>query len=338
MGSSICIYGAGAVGLDLAWNCIRSGYDVTIIARGSTLEALRLVGIVNETAERELIPPSKFRVFSSSQHAGAHDIVFITTKVDSLLEVAPEIPPLLSPDSVVISATNGIPPWYSYLQEATIGRFSFPLEPRTQFLQSVPGHLLIGGIVERSCELGAPGIIRKATGKGYTIGELDHTHSDRSGQIQELLNHAGFKVTISDNIHRDIWLKLIGNIAVNPLSVLTQSNIGEMLCDRLVRQRMISAARQAESVGIRLGVINTGDFNEESFLSTMAEKLGTHRPSMLQDFEKGKPLEVPRILGVVEMLANAPGPTARVDSSIITELRNEIEYRLGRPKVVPLSP
>lgn len=338
MSTSICIYGAGAIGLDLAWHCVKGGFTVTLIARGATFDALKDRGILHLDSSVEAIAPSSFRVVPSSREAGPHDMVFLTTKADDLLKISQDIPSLIAPNTVVVSATNGIPPWYSYGQERTIGRFSFPIEPRTQFLSCVAPFQLVGAIVERSSELYEPGVILRSSGKGFTIGELDHRLSHRCAEISEFFNRIGFTATVSNDIHRDIWLKLIGNVAVNPLSVLTEQTIGEMLGVASIRDRMSTVARETEQVGVRLGVIQSGDFREDDFFSFMRDKLGHHRPSMLQDFVQGKGLEVHRILDVVEMLARAPGPVPPVSVAGIKGLQREIDWKVGRSRSPELSP
>ena len=136
--STVCIYGAGAIGLDLAWHVIRAGHAVTIIARDQTRETLERNGIKHMAFPAEKMIPPSFRIVSNSAEAGVQRYIFLTTKVDALLEIAPDVTSLIGPQSLVISATNGIPPWFSHLQDDTIGRFTFPLEPRQTFLAAIP--------------------------------------------------------------------------------------------------------------------------------------------------------------------------------------------------------
>lgn len=325
---SICIYGAGAIGLDLAKNLIMSGNDVTIIARGETLDALRSRGIVHHSSAPSLIRPCDFRAVSSAPEAGVHSFIFLTTRVDDLLEITSDISALLGSHSCVISATNGIPPWFSFSQESTIGRFTFSLEPRERFLSAVPAKHLLGCIVERRVELAEPGALKVCAGKGFTIGELDHTRSLRAEDVAAMLKAAGFGVTVSEDVHRDIWLKLAGNIAVNPLSVLSGDTIGEMLANPTLRARIQMLLKESIQVGVRLGVIQHRDFDEAAFFNFMSEQLGSHRPSMFYHFQRGKPLELHRILEVVEMLAVAPGPLPAADVTSIAELRKELALKV----------
>lgn len=325
---SLCIYGAGAIGLDLAWNAIQAGHQVTVIARGQSHEALKNIGIRHLGFGQSILPASDFQTLLSPDEGEPQDLIFLTTKVDDLTEVAGKLGPLLHPKTVVVSATNGIPPWFSYLQEETIGRFEFTREPREKFLASLPINHLLGGIVGRSAELADPGVIARSTGRGFTIGELDHQSSERTSEVAKFLGEAGFSIHVSENIHRDIWLKLIGNVVANPLSVIMHATVGEMLAQPQTFERMRRIAAEAVAVGLRLGVLREGDFHEGEFFEFFQTKLSHHRPSMLQDFLKGKPLEVNRILDVVEMFARVPGPVPPVDVPEIEYLQDELRGKI----------
>ncbi len=327
--SKICIYGAGSIGLDLAWHLIRAGNDVTLISRDKTLEALESHGIRHAGAPSERILPGAFKVTASAVEAGVHRYIFLTTKVDDLIEIASDVKHLIGPQSLVISATNGVPPWYSHLQDDTIGRFTFPHEPRERFFAEIPAAQLIGAIVERNVQLSAPGILQQSGGKGFTIGELDHEDSARVDSVVHLINQTGLHATKTNNIHREIWLKLIGNISLNPLSVITEQTVGKMMSNDRVFQRMQRLAREATRVGIRIGVIKPSDFREEQFFAFAREKLSEHRPSMLQDFQRGKNLEIHRIVEVVEMLARAPGPGAVIEIPALKELDKELKLKVA---------
>jgi 2-dehydropantoate 2-reductase len=166
--------------------------------------------------------PSQYSVIEKTSDGDKQDIVFLTAKADNLLDISYQIPPLLKENTIVISATNGIPPWYSYLQNETIGRFSFNTKPRQIFINNVGAERIIGAVIERSVQrLGSCQILH-SFGSGYRLGELDHKSSERLLFLQDILQKAHLSAIISNDIHRDIWLKLIGNVCLSPTSVIEE--------------------------------------------------------------------------------------------------------------------
>jgi 2-dehydropantoate 2-reductase len=301
----IAIYGAGAIGLDMGVHLIEAGHRVSLIARGSTLSTLNQLGIEHWdlNGRCRVLPKESFDCFSADEELLPQDIVFLTVKADALFDISENIARLLKGDTLVVSTTNGIPPWYSFLQNNTIGRHLRFTQGRNIFLDRIPGKQIIGAVIERSVNRRGPNQVVHSFGKGYCIGELDHTRTERLESLLALLNQAKLESRVSDDIHRDIYLKLIGNICVNPLSVLAEKNIGGLLSNPEIRKEMAEIAFEAEAVGLAIGVIKIGDFAFDRFISFMEINLAHHEPSMLQDFRCGKPLELRRILEVVIMLA-----------------------------------
>ena len=326
--SSCCIYGAGAIGLDLTWQLVRSGHAVTVIARGERRETLERQGIRHLGFPGEKIAPSGFRIASSSEEAGPHRYIFLAVRVESLVDIAPDIRGLVTPQSLIISATNGIPPWFFHLQEETLARFTLPAEARLKFLEDVPGEQIVGAIVERTAVLSSPSTIQSANGKGFVIGELHHGDSARCQATAKLLTSAGLSTTQTQNIHRDIWLRMIPNIALNPLSLLTEQTAAKLLANEKSAQRIRRLAQETAKVGIRLGVLRPHDFREEHLLQTAQQKLHDQRTWMLHDFLRGKQLEVHRTIEAVEQLARAPGPTPVIETPALRELDKELRQRM----------
>jgi 2-dehydropantoate 2-reductase len=331
---AICIYGAGAIGLDLGVNLIAQDHRVTFIARGVTLDALRSSGIVYHTGDslREL-SPREFSCTADPHSAGPQNYVFLTVKADALLDISESIPPLLHPGTVVVSATNGIPPWYSHLQDHTIGRYLQDTEPRERFFRSVPSAQIVGALIQRSVTRHGPNAITHTAGTGYEIGELDHKIEGRTLALKRLLEDAGFTVTLSEDIHRDVWIKLLGNICVNPLSVITGRTIGEMLDDTAIRRRMELLVEETHEVGLRLGVIEPGDFALDDFLSFADAHLRDHETSMLQHFKRGSDLETHRMLEIVITLGELKGIEAPISQlkSVLDEIREKLLARTTGP-------
>ncbi len=327
----VAIYGSGSIGLDLGVHLIEGGHEVTFIARNETFEALCRDGIEfrSMTEPSRTIASKNYRAVDSAHNAGVQDIIFLTTKADVLLEVASLLEPLFKQSTIVISATNGIPPWYSYLQEQTIGRFLQNTIPRETFLHSVGAERLIGAVVERGIKRIRPTEVVHLFGRGYRIGEPSQVHSERLELIRQIMNDARLDATITTNIHRDIWVKLIGNICVNPLSVLAEKNIGQLLVDKTMLCEMQLLSIEGVEVGTKLGVIEPSDFKFDAFVKFMEDNLAHHEPSMLQDYKRGRPLEIDRIVEVVIMLAGLSGvdipvPTLR---SVYKSLQSKVMDR-----------
>lgn len=330
---SICIFGAGAIGLDLAGQLLLGGRKIAVCTRGATFEALRTTGIVwTYQNEPVVFAPERFTLRSSVVEARKYDLIFLTTGVEALEEIAPAVSGIAHPGSVILSATNGIPPWYSLKQDTTIGRFEFSTAPREAFSRFINPESVLGVVVGRFAHSASPGVVSEAGGSGYTIGTLDHQPSARVSEVQRFLAESGITVRISDNIHRDIWLKLIGNVATNPLSVLTEKNIGEMLSEPATEGRMRTLCREVVAVGVRLGVISDRDFNEEAYFTFLRDRLSEHRTSMLRHFQTNKRLEIDRIIGAVRMLAVADGPAPAVNVPAILELESQIFEKLAMPE------
>ena len=312
---TFCIIGAGAIGIDLGALLIRSGYEVAFIARGETLDRLRRRGILYTPADgTEIsISPTSYQVTDSTRDISSRDYVFLTVKSDALLEVAEQVPPLLHEGTLVITATNGIPPWYSCGRGISIEKHLRNTNVRDRFLHYVDQKHILGMVVGRNATNISPGRVRCNAVGSYIIGELDHSISARCEYLKGLLSAAGFDVRVSDNIHRNIWLKLLINITVNPLSVLTALPIGQMFDNEKVRIEARAIMEEVHSLGSKLGVVKPGDFDAERIFESFRRKRRMQYTSMYQDYMKGRPLELDRIIEVVLMLAgletvNVPTP------------------------------
>ncbi|MBY0546624.1 MAG: 2-dehydropantoate 2-reductase [Candidatus Obscuribacterales bacterium] len=304
---SIAIYGPGAIGLDMSVHLIEAGHNVSLIARGETKSKLQGRGIEYSSSDNQIsISPDRFACTDSPRTLTKQDYVILTVKADALLDIREELPHLIGDHTIIVSATNGIPPWYSYLQDDTVCRYLKKSLPREQFLSCVPAAQIIGLIIERSVTREDGYRVFHNSGTGYVIGEPDHTTKERTVALKALLEDAGFTVQISDNIHRDIWVKLLGNIFVNPLSVMTEQTIGQMMGNPEVKARAISLVEEALEIGVRLGVLTRNDFSMNALIQRCEGRLAKHETSMLRDYKSGNPLELHRILEVVIMFADLP--------------------------------
>ena len=324
----IAIYGSGAIGLDLGVHLIEAGHRVSFIARSETKTKLVSSGIIYQSVQQpRTVKPNQFFCTDDTSTLSSQDYVFLTIKADDLLEIAKCLEPLIGQDTVVISATNGIPPWYSYLQDRTIGRFLDNTGPRDEFLKHIPGEKIVGAAIERSVTRSNGNEVCHNSGSGYVIGELSHVVERRTLELKSVLEGAGLSADISDNIHRDIWLKLMGNIFVNPLSVLTEHTIGEMMNDPKVLSRATKMVEETLKVGLHLGVISANDFDMEALVTRCRGRLTNHETSMLRDYKNGNKIELHRIVEVVIMLAELPGVNIPVPE--VKSVREDVLRKLG---------
>ncbi len=299
----LAVLGAGAIGAYVGAALARGGSDVTLIARGAHLRAMQENGV------QVLSPRGDFRVHSPATDeieavAGA-DAVFIGLKAYSLPELAPRLAAALGPGTAVIAAQNGIPWWYFQ---------SHPGPLRDTVLESVdPGGVIsgsiepervVGCVVYCSSEIVTPGVIRHIEGTRFAIGEPDGTPSERCRRISEAFVAGGLKCPVEERLRDQIWLKLVGNAAFNPVTALTGATLGELGARPEMVELLRAVFEECAAVAAKLGI---------EFPVSLERRLqagiavGDHRTSMLQDLEAGKPLEIDCLTGAVIELAERLG-------------------------------
>lgn len=294
------IAGAGAVGAYLGAALARAGSDVMLLARGAQLRAIAEGGVrvVSPEGNFEARPPVTDRFEAV---AGA-DVVFLAVKAHSLPELAPKLGPTLAPETAVVSLQNGIPWWFANLER---------VDPGGAIAKVIEARRVIGGLVYFATELVEPGVVRHIEGRRLSIGEPDGSRSERCRAIAAALVAAGVRCPITTHIREEIWVKLLGNVAFNPISALTGATLGRMAADpdvaALVRAMMTEVQYVAERLGFKLPV--TIDQRIAG-----AAQVGEHKTSMLQDFEAGRPLELEAVVGAVLELGermDVPMPCTR---------------------------
>ncbi len=305
--SRFCILGAGAIGLDIGCQLISRGHHVSFVARGDTLLALRNNGIVCHGSDDApaLVDPGRFQCSDHAADLGSQDVVFLSVKSQSLLEVAEQLAPLLGVDTLVITATNGVPPWFSYGQ-ASIERHLLNTNTRDRFFRFVSPKNLLGSVVDRNVTSVSPAVIRRNAGRGLRIGELDHSLSPRLFQLRQAIQSEAFEIFPSEDIHRDIWHKLLVNVSLNPCSVVYERSIGEMMGDSEIAANIRNIVEEVHELGVLLGIVERGSFDVEAFFARFQNTRKNSFTSMYQDFSHGRPLELNRIVEVVLYLANLP--------------------------------
>ncbi len=314
----IGIFGAGAIGGLLGARLAHAGADVTFIARGPHLAAMQAHGVtLHSGGETLTVHP---RCVADAAEAGIQDFVFVTLKANALPAAAPSIAKMLGPDSALVTAINGVPYWYFYgIDGPHRDRPIDSVDPGGALWRILPPSQAIGCVVYPAAEVVAPGVIVHTYGDRFTLGEPDGSRSPRIAALAAALQAAGFKAPIRPRIRDDIWVKLWGNMAFNPLSALTGATLdrlaGQPDLRAAARAMMLEGQAVAEALGIRFAI----DVDKRI---QGALEVGAHKTSMLQDLERGRPLEIEALLGaVVELgaLVGIPMPSSTLVLALVRE-------------------
>ncbi|MDR7152539.1 2-dehydropantoate 2-reductase [Hydrogenophaga palleronii] len=299
----VTIVGAGAIGGWLGVHLAQAGCTVSALARGETLAALRQHGLrLHQGGELRQVPVN---AVGSAAELGVQDLVVIAVKAPSLASVAATIGPLIGPDTVVLTAMNGVPWWFfEGFGGALAGTPLQAVDPDGGIAQAIPGRHVIGGVVHVSCSLDAPGEIRHHFGNGLILGEPSGQSSERLTALVALLQRSGIVATASQQIQKDVWYKLWGNMTVNPVSALTGATTDRILGDPLVRDFISAVMLEAKAIGGRIG-IPIDQQPEDRHAVTL--KLGAFKTSMLQDVEGNRPVELDALVTAVRELGQLTG-------------------------------
>ena len=292
----ICIYGAGAIGGYLGAQLALAGLDVSLIARGAHLAAMQAHGVklLIDGEERVARPVC----MDDPAELGPQDYVFITLKAPSVPGVLEKMQPLLGADTAVVTAVNGIPWWYFYQLAGPWQDHQLrSIDPDGKQWQLIGPERAIGCVVYPAAEVIEPGVIRHVNGNRFSLGEPDGTKTERVAQLSRVLQQAGFKAPIRNQIRNEIWVKLWGNLSFNPISVLTHATLDVIASDpgtrRIVEAMMLEARQIGEQLGARFGI------DVEQRIDG-AGAVGAHKTSMLQDLERGRTMEIDALLTVVQ--------------------------------------
>ena len=307
----ITIYGAGAIGGYLAAELALAGEDVSIVARGPHLQAIRERGLKLLIEGKEKL--ARVRATEDPGEIGAQDYVILTLKAHSVAPVVDRMRPLFGPDTAVVTAQNGILWWYFYKLRGPWENERLPIaDPGGKIWDGLGPERAIGCVVYPSCEIVEPGVVRHIDGKRFMLGEPDGTKSERVTALSKILTSAGLKSPVRTRIRDDIWLKLWGNVSFNPVSAVTGATLEEMTENPGTREVIRKMMLEAESVARKLGV----DFpvDVDTRISWGAE-VGAHKTSMLQDLEKGRPMEIDALVASVRELGRLTSvPTPTIDT------------------------
>ena len=313
----ICVYGAGAIGgLIAAW-LSRSGHDVSVVARGAQLEAIRKQGLrVRDRASGKV---ESFKV--STSPAGTQDYVVVAVKAQNLTEV--QIERLLGEETSIVTAMNGVPWWFFDRLSFGGGRLRLEsLDPGGKLERAMPTERVVGCVVHLAASTPEPGVIRHNMGERLILGEPGGKNTARTHAIVAALKDAKFEAVASAAIEKDFWVKLLGNISFNPVAALTLATANRLIADEYVKAYMVSIMHECLAIGRAVGV--DADIDPEARMD-MARRLGAFKPSTLQDMEAGKSLEIDGLLFGTLEIARKAGVAAPFTESLagLARLRAE---------------
>ena len=288
----------------------RAGQDVTLFARGPHLRAMQEQGVRVKSVDGDFEAHPK--IAENLERVGPVDVVFLGVKAHGLTQLAPQLKPVLGPDTAVVGTQNGIPWWFfqGWGGEHQ-GMHLERVDPGGTIAAAIEPRRVLGSIVYFATDIVEPGVVRHTEGNRISLGEPDGTRSDRSRQIAEALIAAGLRCPVTTRIRQEIWVKILGNVAFNPISALTGATLVKMARDPDVNALVRRIMEETVAVGAKLGLEVPITIDQRI---AGAEKVGEHKTSMLQDLEAGRPIELEAVVGAVVELGerlNVPMPHTR---------------------------
>jgi 2-dehydropantoate 2-reductase len=332
----VAVLGAGAIGAYVGAALHRGGTEVHLVARGAHLDAIRTNGVQVYSPRGDWL--ARTPATDDPHEIGPVDFVFLGLKANSYATCGPLLEPLLHENTAVIAAQNGIPWWYFHgLPGPYEGHRIESVDPDGAVTRVIPLERAIGCVVYCSTELEGPGVVRHLEGTRFSIGEPVGGQSERCRQFSEAMIAGGLKCPVEDDVRNDIWIKLLGNAAFNPISALARATMVEIATHQgtraMVRLMMEETLEIARAVG------SAPDISVDKRIDG-AERVGEHKTSMLQDLEKDKPLELDVILAAVVELADLTGtkaPTLRAVHAVADLLSSKVGASAGKVAHAPTS-
>ncbi len=313
----IGIFGAGAIGGMLGVKLAAAGADVTFIARGPHLAAMQARGVTLRSGTDDItVHP---RCTADAAEAGVQDYVIVTLKAHSLPGAAPAIARMMGPHTALVTGINGVPYWYFYGIDGPLrDRRIESVDPGGRLWELLPPSQAIGCVVYPAAEVIEPGVIQHGYGDRFSLGEPDGSRSPRVEALSKLMISAGLKAPVRPRIRDEIWVKLWGNLCFNPISALTGATLDRLTSRAdlrdLCRSMMAEAQVVAEALGVKFAV------SLEKRIDGAAE-VGEHKTSMLQDLERGRPMEIDALLGAVVELGDVTGHAMPICKSVLALVR-----------------
>lgn len=332
----ICVVGAGAVGGFLGATLALAGHDLTLVARGEHLEMIKRNGLKLLLANGREQVVKNARAMERLADAGHQDVVLLTLKAHQVTSVIQDLDMLLGSSTVIVSLQNGVPWWYFQKHGGKFdGRFVESVDPGGLLATHIDVHRLIGGVIYSANAVIAPGVIHHIDGNRFLLGELDGSQTQRIQALAQAFNKAGLTTPVTKDIRAEIWLKLWGNVAFNPISALTHATLADIARDPATRALVTSVMTEAQVIARKLGIEFPVSLERRI---AGAESVGSHKTSMLQDIEAGRPIELEALVGaVIELgrLTQTPTPHIEAIYACAGLLTKTLAHGNGRLKIEP---
>jgi len=329
----ICVVGAGGIGGLLAARLAQSGDDVTVIARGPHLAAIRANGLtlLDENGHQKT---SRIRATDRMSEVGSQDLVILGMKAHQVGAVVRELPAMYDAHTSVLTTQNGIPWWY-FLKFGGPheGQRLDSVDPGGVIAENLPVDRVLGSVVYPAAEIFRPGVIRHIEGNRFSLAEIDNCKSERVVRVCKALQRAGFKAPVVSDIRSEIWTKIWGNLSFNPISALTHATLGDICRYPLTRETAARLMREAQAVGEAFGIRFRVPLEKRI---AGAEAVGAHKTSMLQDIEAGRAIEADALMGsVIELgrIAEVPTPQIETVYACLKLLSETLAKASGRLKI-----
>jgi len=324
----IVIAGAGAIGGYIGARLARAGADVVLYARGPHLRAMQERGL------RVICPDGDFEVRPQTAGdlatIGPADVVFLGVKAHSLPALAPQLRSLFHDDTIVVSTQNGIPWWYFQSHGGELEGLRLErVDPGGLISSAIEPRRVVGSLAYFATDIVEPGVIRHTEGNKISFGEPDGSKSERLRRVADPLIAAGFRCPITTRFRHELWVKLLGNVAFNPISALTGGTLEQLVRHPQVSQLVRALMAETEAVAGRLAITLPISIDQRM---AGAEKVGAHKTSMLQDYEAGRPMELEAVVGAVVELGErlgVPMPSTRA----VYACAKLLDERRGSPAV-----
>jgi len=315
----VCVFGAGAIGGYVAARLSTAGAEVSCVARGPHLAAMKANGLTLKSGGETL--KVRLRCTDDARELGAQDYVVIAVKAHSLPAAAPSIRHLLGEHTALVPALNGVPWWYFYKSGGPYENTRLQsVDPGGKLWELLPPSRVIGCIVYPATDVVAPGVIEHTYSNRFDLGEPDGSKSERAQAFSQLMIKAGLRAPVRPRIRENLWVKLWGNLSFNMICSLTRSDLSAVIANpetrALARSMMVEAQRVADKLDVKLPL------DVDARIAGAAE-VGVHKPSTLIDLERGRPMEIDALLGaVVEMahLAQVPVPLCESVLALVRQL------------------
>ena len=316
----ICVFGAGAIGGYMGVKLAQAGADLSLVARGPHLAAMKANGLklIEEGGEETVV-----QVTASDNPAdlGEQDYVIVTLKAHSVPPVVDKMKPLIGPNTTIVSGVNGVPWWYFHkLGGEYEGTRLQSVDPGNVQWDGFGPDRVLGCVVYPAAEVIEPGVVKHIEGNRFSLGEPDGSKSERAMALSKALSSAGLKAPVRPRLRDEIWVKLWGNLSFNPVSALTHATL-EVLCTdpgtrAVARGMMVEAQEIAEKLGVKFPI----DVDRRI---DGGAAVGAHRTSMLQDLDQGRPMEIDALVGSVQELGKIVGvATPTIDTVLsLVQLR-----------------